>query len=113
MHEEAISMIGTTLKKLRNIYGYTAAELSEELGISKSHLSEIENGKEPSLELLSKYSELMGIRRSSLMLFSEEYENAEATNKGNDFIRKFMGSVIDTMAKGSAEDDETKQNTSA
>jgi transcriptional regulator with XRE-family HTH domain len=94
-------MIGKVLKRLRNIYGYTAAELSNELSISKSHLSEIENGnKEPSLELLGRYSKLMDIRQSSLMLFAEEYQEAETNNKVDDFIRKLMGGVIEALAKG-------------
>lgn len=92
-------MIGTTLKKLRYIYGYTAVELSKELGISKSHLSEIENGKEPSLEVLKRYSEIMGIKLSSLILLSEQYDNAEANNKSDEFTKKLMNRLIDSMSK--------------
>lgn len=98
-------MIGPTLKKLRHIYGYTAADLSEKLGVSKSHLSEIENGKEPSLELLRRYSDVMGIKLSSLMLLSERYEEAEAMGKGDELTRKLMSRLIDMMAKGLADDE--------
>ena len=46
-------MIGDMLKRTRIIYGYKASEMSSELGISASYLSEIENNKkQPSLELL-------------------------------------------------------------
>ena len=49
-------MIGDVLKRTRIIYGYKASEMSSELGISASYLSEIENNrKQPSLELLQKY----------------------------------------------------------
>lgn len=41
-------MLGNTLKRLRGIYGYSAKEMSELLGISSSYLSEIENGKKKS-----------------------------------------------------------------
>ena len=75
-------MMGPTLKKLRNIYGYTAADLSAALGISKSHLSEIENGKEPSLDVLKKYSDVLGIKLSSLILLTERYDEAESLGKG-------------------------------
>lgn len=92
-------MIGTTLKKLRYIYGYTAVDLSKELGISKSHLSEIENGKEPSLEVLKRYSAIMGIKLSSLILLSEQYDNAEANNKSDEFTKKLMNRLIDSMSK--------------
>ncbi|WP_289135562.1 helix-turn-helix domain-containing protein [uncultured Brevibacillus sp.] len=51
-------MIGETLKKLRAIYGLTSAQMCEELGISTSYLSEIENQKKmPSLELLETFLE--------------------------------------------------------
>ena len=50
-------MIGDVLKKTRLIYGYKASEMSDMLQISKSYLSEIENNKkQPSYELLKKYS---------------------------------------------------------
>ena len=38
-------MIGDVLKRMRIIYGYKASEMSSELGISASYLSEIENNK--------------------------------------------------------------------
>ena len=38
-------MIGDVLKRTRIIYGYKASEMSSELGISASYLSEIENKK--------------------------------------------------------------------
>ena len=44
-------MIGDVLKRVRIIYGYKASEMSSELGISASYLSEIENNKkQPSLD---------------------------------------------------------------
>ena len=44
-------MIGDVLKRVRIIYGYKASEMSSELGISASYLSEIENKKkQPSLD---------------------------------------------------------------
>ena len=59
-------MIGDTLKRTRKIYGYTATELSRLLEISPSYLSEIENNKkQPSLEILERYSKTYGIKLSS------------------------------------------------
>lgn len=44
-------MIGDVLKRMRIIYRYKASEMSSELGISASYLSEIENNKkQPSLD---------------------------------------------------------------
>ena len=65
-------MIGDVLKRTRIIYGYMASEMSSELGISASYLSEIENNKkQPSLDLLQEYADIYGIRLSSLILLSE------------------------------------------
>ena len=94
-------MIGDTLKRTRKIYGYTAAELSRLLEISPSYLSEIENNKkQPSLEILERYSKTYGIKLSSLILLSETLEEAEKSGKGNSFIRSMMLQLINNMSKG-------------
>ena len=86
-------MIGDILKRTRTIYGYKASELSELLGISKSYLSEIENNKkQPSLELLEKYSKIYDMK-----LLSENYEEASKSNKGDKFIRNMMIKLIEKM----------------
>lgn len=57
-------------------------ELAEELGISKSYLSEIEsNRKQVSMDLLEKYSDIFDVPASSLMMFSENMEAAKASDK--------------------------------
>ena len=92
-------MLGETLRRLRGIYGYSAKEMSERLGISGSYLSEIEKGKKPpTLDLLNRYSKILGIRTSSLMRFSEEFDCAETHGAGQDFITGLMSKLIDTFA---------------
>lgn len=92
------AMIGDILKRTRMIYGYKASEMSELLQISKSYLSEIENNKKkPSLDLLEKYSEIYGMKLSSLILLSESYEDANKRNKGDKFIRSMMISFVEKM----------------
>lgn len=92
-------MIGEVLARMRKIYGYKATEMSAEVGISPSYLSEIENGKkQPSLELLKKYSEVFGIKLSSLILLSESYEEAEKKGKGTAMIRTMMMKLINGMS---------------
>ena len=101
-------MIGDILKKTRLIYGYKANEMSKVLGISPSYLSEIENNhKKPTYELLEKYSEVYDIKLSSLILLSENFEDAEKKNKSNDFIRSMMMKLINGMSKGLDDTDET------
>ena len=92
-------MIGDVLKRTRIIYGYKASEMSSELGISASYLSEIENNKkQPSLELLQKYADVYGIRLSSLILLSENMDEAEKSGKGTAFIRNMMVHLIQSMS---------------
>ncbi len=94
-------MIGDVLKRTRVIYGYKASEMSSMLSISKSYLSEIENNKkQPSLELLQKYSKIYGIKLSSLILLSEEFDENDNSNKGEKFIRNMMIGLINGMSKG-------------
>lgn len=93
-------MIGDVLKKTRAIYGYKATEMSLMLGISNSYLSEIENSKkQPSLELLQKYSDILGIKLSSLILLSENFEEASKNNNSQEFIKNTMLKLINYMSK--------------
>ncbi|WP_418514778.1 helix-turn-helix domain-containing protein [Delftia sp. PS-11] len=60
----------------------TQTQLSYELGLSNSFLSEIESGKKtPSLEILGKYSERFGISMSSLLFFSESLDDDKFGSK--------------------------------
>lgn len=100
-------MIGEVLKRTRVIYGYKAGEMSAKLGISASYLSEIENNKkQPSLELLQKYADLYGIRLSSLILLSENMDEAEKSGKGTAFIRNMMIHLIQSMSETASDPDE-------
>lgn len=92
-------MYGTSLKRLRLIYGYKAKELSELLKITPGYLSEIENNKKnPSLDLLTKYSEIFDIKLSQLIKLSEDL-NDETDNK-QDLEQKLIKKWINFMSKG-------------
>ena len=92
-------MIGDTLKKIRTIYGYKAGKMSELLNISNSYLSEIENNKkQPSLELLKKYSDIFEIKVSSLLLLSENLDEWNNKNGGKIFIKNMMLNLIEKMS---------------
>ena len=100
-------MIGDVLKRTRIIYGYKASEMSSELGISASYLSEIENNKkQPSLELLQKYADIYGIRLSSLILLSENMDEAEKSGKGTAFVINMMAHLIQSMSAAAGDPDE-------
>lgn len=73
-----------TLKILRIFYGYKSVEMAELLGISQSFLSEIENNKKKvTLELLDKYSKILKIKVSTIVLLSESLENENKDLKHN------------------------------
>ena len=100
-------MIGDVQKRTRIIYGYKASEMSSELGISASYLSEIENNKkQPSLELLQKYANIYGIRLSSLILLSENMDEAEKSGKGTIFVKNMMAHLIQSMSATVSDPDE-------
>ncbi len=93
-------MIGDVLKRTRAIYGYKASDLSTKLGISASYLSEIENNKKkPSYELLQKYSDIYGIKLSTLILLAEDYEEAVKTNKTENFVKSLMLRLMNSLSK--------------
>lgn len=75
-------MLGSILKHIRIFNHKTQSELAENLGISRSYISEIEsNSKTPTLEVLQKYSDVFDIPLSSIMLFSEEYKDKKSLKK--------------------------------
>jgi len=99
-------MIHEALRLIRVFHDLKQVELAQRLGVSKSHVSEIEKGnKTPSLDLIQKYASEFKIPVSSIMFFAEELPNA----KSGDKIRsKIAGKVIDILRfverKADAED---------
>ena len=80
-------MLSEALRLIRVFHDLKQVETAEKLGISKSHLSEIESGtKNPSLDIIERYSKTFGIPMSSIMFFSENIENAGKGQKAKTFI---------------------------
>ena len=76
-------MIGEALRLLRIFNGYKSVELAEKIGISQSYVSEIENNKkQPTLDILEKYANVFGMKRSTLLLFEEALENDDGMENG-------------------------------
>ena len=75
-------MMNEALKQIRIFHQLKQVELANELGISKSYLSEIESSKKPvSMTLLAKYSGYFSVPVSSLMMFSENIDAAKNSDK--------------------------------
>jgi len=90
--------MGETLRKIRNIYGYTQKELAELLGLSPSYVNEIEKGKkEITVRFLKKFSEVTKLKLSSLLLLYEAVTDPKNLGKGDVAISNMMIKLIDKM----------------
>lgn len=86
-------MLNNALKKIRLFHNMKQNELSQQLNISKSYLSEIESGKKPpSIELLQNYAVIFDIPVSSLLYFSEQLESEGKISKN--FRIKSAGFIL-------------------
>ncbi len=75
-------MLNEALRLIRVYHDLRQVDVAEQLGISKSYLSEIEKGsKKPTLDLMEKYSKNFQIPVSSIMFFSENIDNTKAYEK--------------------------------
>ncbi len=86
------------LRLVRVFHDMNQTTLAERLQISKSYLSEIENGKKQvTLELLQKYAETFGMPLSSLLFFAEQVDGG-AREKVRTAIAGKVVKMLDWMA---------------
>ena len=70
-----LKMLYRALKLLRTSHDFKQKELAKKLGISASHLSEIESGqKTPSLVLLERYGKVFEVPVSSILFLAENID---------------------------------------
>ena len=86
-------MLSEGLRLMRVFHDMKQTELAARLGISNSHLSEIESGrKQPTLALIDRYSSVFEIPRSSILFFAESLEtpkqSATAAQRGRGVIAR-------------------------
>lgn len=66
-------MLGEALRLIRVFHDLKQNELARQLGVSQSHLSDIERGeKTPSQEIVAKYAETFELPVSSIWFFDEQ-----------------------------------------
>ncbi|MBW4424857.1 helix-turn-helix transcriptional regulator [uncultured Nostoc sp.] len=95
-------MLHTALRMIRIFHDLTQKQLAEKLGISKSHISEIESGKKtPSLELLNQYSKAFDIPVSSIMFFSESLNKDVKTEQVRTFVSSKILALLNFIAERS------------
>lgn len=93
-------MLNEALRLIRVYHDLSQTQLCSEIGISNSHLSEIEKGKKkPSLELLGRYSERFGIPTSSLLFFSENLDSGKITDPLRIVAAKKVVSLLQWVEK--------------
>lgn len=75
-------MLSEAFRLIRVFHDMKQQELADELGLSKSYVSELESGKKvPSMDVIQKYSDRFGIPPSSIMFFAENLENPSKAAK--------------------------------
>jgi transcriptional regulator with XRE-family HTH domain len=95
-------MLNKALRLIRVFNDLSQKELAEKLRISKSLISEIESGKKnPTLELLSKYSSLFEIPISSIMFFSETLNQENKTDRLKGFVSSKIIAMLEMIARNS------------
>ena len=76
-----MTVLAEALRLIRIFHDMKQNELAAHLGISGSHLSEIESGKkQPTLKLVEHYSSEFEIPVSSILFFSEKLENPSGSS---------------------------------
>lgn len=75
-------MLAEALRLIRVFHDLKQFEMAERIGVSKSYVSELENGNRiPSLDVIEKYSREFNIPVSSILFFSEQIPNAKNGEK--------------------------------
>lgn len=109
-----VYMLNKALKLIRSYYDISQTELSSQLGISNSYLSEIESGKkQPSIELLGKYSSNFDIPLSSILFFSEHLDSQKPTDHLRVGIAKTIVSLLEWNENRNAAKEKHRNKTQA
>lgn len=69
------------LRLLRIANDLSIKELSDKSGISVSYITDIEKGvkSKPSMDIIGKYSKALGISKSTIMFFEEEFSGQNSS----------------------------------
>lgn len=93
-------MLNEALRLIRVYHDLSQTQLSYDLGISNSFVSELESGKKtPSLELLDKYASRFDLPLSSILFFSENLGKVRVTDKLRMNVARKAVSLLDWVAR--------------
>jgi transcriptional regulator with XRE-family HTH domain len=78
-----MAMYHRALKLVRQYHRMSQVELADDLGLSKSFISELEKegGKKPSIDVLERYAAFFKMPVSSLLLFAEKTEDGSFSDR--------------------------------
>lgn len=90
-----VKSICKVLRLLRILNDLSIKELSEKSGISVSYITDIEKGAKtkPSVDIIEKYSKALGVSKSTIMFFEEEYAQTDCG------YQKMLLGMLERIAK--------------
>jgi transcriptional regulator with XRE-family HTH domain len=93
-------MTGEPLKLLRIMNEIKSKDLAEQLGISPSYLSLIENNKKrPTLEIVEKYAEVFKMKPSSIVFLMEDFNDSSTAGKIKNGTQGVFMSMLKKLQK--------------
>ena len=89
-----MAMLGEALRLIRVFHDLKQNELAKRLGVSQSHLSDLERGeRKPSSDLISRYAEEFDLPVSSIWFFDEKLTEGAPPN----VLEKARGVIADKV----------------
>lgn len=102
-------MFDRALKVVRQYHRLSQSDFADRIGISRSYVNELENGKkEPSIDVLRKYSEFFDIPMSSLLLFAEQSDSGKKVDGMRVFAADKILRMLEWLSDGLDDGDKSK-----
>jgi transcriptional regulator with XRE-family HTH domain len=94
------------LKLIRQYHRLTQVELAQQLGLSKSFISELEkpDGKKPSIDVLERYAKHFRVPISSLLLFAEKTSPADFPERSRVAVAGKILKMLEWLEETSRDD---------
>lgn len=94
---------GRIIKLLRVAEQVPQEQLAEDLGVTRAYLSQVENGREPSLAFLKNVSERFSVPLP-LLVISDHDANCEITSALRSLVEKLLLAKINLWSTSIAKD---------
>lgn len=105
MNDVKRPMINDALRLLRLYLGLSQKQISNEVELSQSMISDIESGnKEVSMDVLERYSEKLNVRMSQLLFFAEELEGEPVRTRGKLIIANRVLKLLEALSPNEVPD---------